>query len=295
MKRSIRIVDLRCLLPLSLLGCDTASGGGGGGAVPGGAAGTGGTGAGGTGSGGSAGVGGTAAHGQAAHEGCTSVMEAMCDRLFACYSAEELMAATGGEEDSQFTDADTCATGLVAEVCSDMQSAVTKGTALYDESQGQACNSAIASVPCGDSPADLFQSEAPSDACDAIITGTIAHGEACVYDEECSADNAGCIGGLLCSGELNGEAYEAECTEETAANCAGLSCLTLNDNVEGKTGMCTLGCSGHSDCGEGGLCVNIEQGQICFSTCGSNADCSNGFVCMQITEDGGKACFVEAL
>jgi hypothetical protein len=119
-------------------------------------------------------------------------------------------------------------------------------------------------------------------------------GAACTDHSECSEANARCRGGI-CTGALNGDAFEIECDTGQADICAGLACLGFKANKQNKTGICTMPCTATSECGPGAACSDIGASQkLCVSVCTENSDCQNGFVCVADPNGAGKACLVEA-
>ncbi len=69
--------------------------------------------------------------------------------------------------------------------------------------------------------------------------------------------------------------------------------MTLLDNLQNMSGICSAQCQGRWECGEGGKCYRLtEEIQACLSTCESNTDCGGGFICTAINADD-KVCFVE--
>jgi hypothetical protein len=91
----------------------------------------------------------------------------------------------------------------------------------------------------------------------------------------------------------NGKPTGRECagaTAEAASTCQGLVCISLNDNLQGKKGICSAECT--AKC-ESGPCIGLEGKAYCFVACTKDADCSDGFVCVG---DGAsaKVCLVVA-
>lgn len=123
--------------------------------------------------------------------------------------------------------------------------------------------------------------------------GTAAKGEACAEHLDCASAQARCHVELGCTGDLTRAALQTECSAETVNSCAGYACLTLGDNAQGKTGLCSFRCSENADCGDG-VCVTLQGvGGACLVPCSDNADCANGFVCVADPGGAGKACLVE--
>jgi len=126
-----------------------------------------------------------------------------------------------------------------------------------------------------------------------------AKNEPCDIGDECGEEGARCMvatsGGQICTGALAGDSYEVECSAVTIDNCPGLSCITLNDNYQNKTGICTALCETDDHCGKNGVCLDFERdiGKHCLSSCVSTTDCSGGFVCLPAKQDGTKVCLVE--
>lgn len=274
-------------------GGGAGGGGGGGGAGGGAAAGGGGGGDGGAVGGGDAGGvggGGDEGAGGAATEECKKLNAAFCDRMYQCFTADQL---GGLEQELGFTDAATCADAVSDGECPEVAAAARKGTTTVHPEHTASCISDVGAAACPDTLAEFLTLVDRIDVCDQIFLGTLDRGEPCTSSTECVADNATCIDDTACSGPLRADSYEQECSEATVDQCEGLYCITLRPNLQNAAGLCSLQCSGPWDCGEGATCYRLtDEIQACLSDCTSNADCGGGFVCTQISEDS-KACFVE--
>lgn len=91
------------------------------------------------------------------------------------------------------------------------------------------------------------------------------------------------------------DAFTKECTLATADACPGRFCVSLKENLDNRTGLCTARCSADADCPSGAcLAVKNEEidANICFRTCESNADCPNGLTCIEDADSKRKICFV---
>jgi len=194
----------------------------------------------------------------------------------------------------EFTDAASCARVLGEMSCADIGSAAAAGTTVVRPDRVANCESAVATNACPEAWPELLNWLDLLPACNQVFDGAQAQGEACTSSVECVEDRARCLEETACTGALEGDAYEVECSEETMGTaCAGLYCLTLRPNLQDMTGICSAECLGHWDCGEGAKCFGLtEEIQACLSTCDSNADCGGGSVCTAISAQE-KVCFVE--
>lgn len=126
------------------------------------------------------------------------------------------------------------------------------------------------------------------------MTGTVAKGDPCTADEECAEPDAICRKGDVCTGTLGPDAFQTECDRGGAADCPGLTCIGLRDNVQGKTGICSMGCDADADCGPNAACVTLSgTNKGCLTTCTTTEECLNGYVCVMDPEGRGQGCFVE--
>jgi hypothetical protein len=92
------------------------------------------------------------------------------------------------------------------------------------------------------------------------------------------------------------DALYAECS--TPNECQSGLCLTLKQNLQNKTGLCTQSCNDDGGCA-GGRCVDLPPGigggsitKVCLASCTTDTDCKNGFVCTPSSE--GNVCLVRA-
>lgn len=86
-----------------------------------------------------------------------------------------------------------------------------------------------------------------------------------------------------------------ECTPSSAGAqaCAGNECLQLNQNRQGKAGICTEACD-TGTCKFGGQCLDTGAlGKVCVIPCTTDAQCIDGFVCTD-AGNGSKICLVVA-
>src|SRR5262245_7245916 len=67
-------------------------------------------------------------------------------------------------------------------------------------------------------------------------------GEPCMQDSDCAAPYSKCRQGNICTGSLGGDAFETECTTDTAGDCAGVACIAFPASAA-KTGICSLPCA----------------------------------------------------
>ena len=129
-----------------------------------------------------------------------------------------------------------------------------------------------------------------------VATGcssTKGQAEECEESSEC-AEGARCVdvaNGKACTGPLDAkDAFSTECGEGGANGCAGLRCLVLEENLEGKAGICSAPCTGDVECSNG-ACLDFEGQKLCFAVCTSDGDCQNGFTCVD-NGDGRSICLV---
>ena len=131
---------------------------------------------------------------------------------------------------------------------------------------------------------------------DAATGGTAAKGEACTTSADCAEPMAICRKGNLCTGTLDELSFQTECAQGGAADCPGLTCVGLRDNMQGKTGICSMACDADEECGAGAACIAFTAtSKGCLTVCTSSADCMNGYACVADPEGRGMACFVEPL
>jgi hypothetical protein len=144
----------------------------------------------------------------------------------------------------------------------------------------------VALVACGGDDSDDSSS------------GSVKKGDDCTSSSDCEESPAVCIRGAVCSGAITSTAFTTECASGGAADCAGLACIGLKENVQGKSGICSMGCAVDADClgAPLGVCVDLGSGSYCLKPCSESSDCDNGFVC--VADPGNaerKACLVEAV
>ncbi|MDY0060919.1 MAG: hypothetical protein RBU45_13985 [Myxococcota bacterium] len=228
-----------------------------------------------------------------AEQACRTMNQSFCEKLYGCFEPGELAEL---EQALGFTDAASCAAAASEKDCPALGAAVTAGRVTYDAARLAACGAAFTASQCGETLVDFLTIVEELEACEAVFVGQQDKLESCSLSEECREENASCIGTGsqgVCTGALRGDAYEQECTADTANECAGLICLTLKENQQSKSGICSARCSSGSQCGEGGRCVRLgEDMVICLSSCEQEGDCASGFACVPILADGTKACFV---
>jgi len=152
---------------------------------------------------------------------------------------------------------------------------------------------ALALAACGSDPGNTDNNNTNVDAGTSAL-GTVEKGGACTQDSDCKEMDAKCRAGDVCTGALTEAAFQEECAAGGSADCAGLTCVGLRDNVQSKTGICSMRCEEDADCGAGAACVTISgTNKGCLHLCATDADCLNGFACVADPEGRGKACFVE--
>lgn len=158
-----------------------------------------------------------------------------------------------------------------------------------------ACGGDDPTRPAGTSDAgtsDGGTSDGGTSAIDAGATGA-AKGEACVDNAGCADPAAVCRKGNLCTGPIDALAFQLECVREAPEACPGLVCIGLVDNLQDKTGICSLPCSDDAECGVNAACVALTAAQsYCLHTCATDPDCQNGFACVDDPGGRGKACLV---
>ncbi len=138
-------------------------------------------------------------------------------------------------------------------------------------------------------------SSASSDGSESVTRGTAKKGEPCTVATDCSEPTATCRKGNLCTGPLDSTAFTTECASGGAASCAGLACIILKPNKQGKTGLCSMGCTADADCTAGNICTTVAGSKACLKVCATSADC-NGFACVGDPADPSHtACLTEPL
>ena len=84
--------------------------------------------------------------------------------------------------------------------------------------------------------------------------------------------------------------FQIECSGAEAHICPGGRCLTLLDNPQGKSGICSARCNSDADCGNpGSICIELDVGGSCLALCDSET-CINGYHC--ISDGSLGVCFV---
>jgi hypothetical protein len=151
----------------------------------------------------------------------------------------------------------------------------------------------VVSVGCGTADEPQGSSGASSAASTGMIDPNPDKGDPCTQDSDCGAPLAKCSKGNICTGSLDGDAFETECTSSQEADCAGNSCIEFPANAQNKTGICSMPCDVDEDCGSGAACISLGGANLyCLSVCTTDMDCANGFVCVDTPMAMGKACFV---
>ncbi len=173
--------------------------------------------------------------------------EAYCERMLEC---------------GAFADADLCErySGIEREIelwwlSSDMRQALANGSASYDGEMAYACAEAIRDSEC---VSEGFDDALSSDACRKIFAGTLADGELCQTDVQCTS--------LSCDIDLI--ACDAAC-------CAG-TCTPIPRATLGQA--CPAGyCVDDSICGDSSICE--AKGGL-YTACYEDYECAKGYVCL---------------
>lgn len=185
--------------------------------------------------------------------------EAICDAFLSCLgpgtpknlTREECLATNqAGIEDGDFQY---------------LQDSVDAGRIRYNGGRVESCIADIATAPCE----ELGTGHAPV-SCQQTFVGTIAAGDDCALDEECSG-NAFCdTTGMTCPGTCTalGDAG-ADCTEDN--QCAeGLACALPAIGLGSCTAQAGEGdpCGGNApDCGLGMVCAGENEDQNISGVC----------------------------
>lgn len=191
-----------------------------------------------------------------------------------------------------------------------VQAAIDAGALVYHDDAAQACLAAYAGLAC-----DLTE-QAPDAlaACNEVLTGTLALGDACAFDRECestacdvpSCTSACCTGTCVAATPLPaaGEPCSALCAGDAFCGLDSICHAPLPENASCTTEPCAYGlyCAGRTMTTAGTCkplphlgepCENAcaDVGAICSGgrctavglrddACTSNADCSMYYECI---------------
>ena len=207
-----------------------------------------------------------------------------CKHIYKCFSQERIKRI---EDILGATNQESCSREL-SKLCEAITlDGIKANRQIYSIEKARECISGFDNHSCSSN------SDAPA-VCEEASVGRRGWKETCIYSDDCSGKNAKCLD-KECTGDITPSSFQQECSEATIRQCKTLNCIQLKANLQNKTGICSLRCLSHSDCGEGSQCFKIsDEANVCFSTCKSNSDCQNGFVCVDIgSSTGEKICFVD--
>ncbi len=181
-----------------------------------------------------------------------SLEQALCRRAVACAGAADQASCE--------------ATNFLAEnagVLTIVQS-VKRGGVTYDGAKASACLREL-EADCADLPTD-------SSTCDAVFTGTVAAGGACVTSVEC-LDDGRCVPPGTCTDAC----CVGTCRGKPIPLPVGASCTTADAT-----------CVDGAFCANGGTCLpELPVGSACTGT-----GCASPAVCLRNPDDGSEICTV---
>ena len=208
-----------------------------------------------------------------------------------------------------FPDAASCAGTLFRRL--QVLADVTAGKVLYDGNAAARCVDWYAARGCAVSEPE----PPPSQSCDAVFTGTLPDGRACVADDQCRSDHcdaSACSGADACCPGVCASALPVggDCAKPGQICAVGAFCKF---DLTGAVGTCTLRVAAGQPCTRSDLCVPGQfcdiapltgsgtcdrppaRGEACpAGSCGSLSDVCDPFTarCVARTAIGG-ACFTD--
>jgi hypothetical protein len=171
----------------------------------------------------------------------------------------------------------------VEEELPSFQQALDDGRMTYHGDQLAACTADIRSRDCSE------LQQRGTGPCEAIFVGTVALGESCSLDEECTG-SAFCDFGATCPGTCRELAAEGDGCNEDDDCQSGLVCSDAEQSCETPAGAGDLCQAGNPDCEIGYLCAgaNADMNQpgncraydeVFSAGSGDTCDPTNGVLC----------------